>query len=46
MTADVDVLGQARPQGTLQSIDAALAADGFTLTGPDPDGYAYRYTRS
>ena len=45
VTADIDVLGQARPQGALESIDAVLAADGFELTGTDPDGYAYRYTR-
>ncbi len=30
VTADIDVLGQARPQGALESIDAVLAADGFT----------------
>lgn len=45
VTADIDLLGQARPQGALQSINAVLISDGFTLTGPDLDGYAYRYTR-
>jgi hypothetical protein len=44
-TRDIDVLGQARPQGTLQSIDAALRHDGFELTDPDLDGYGYRYDR-
>lgn len=45
VTADIDVLGQARPQGTLKSINSALLADGFELSGPDADGYANRYTR-
>jgi hypothetical protein len=44
-TQDIDVLGQGRPQGTLQSIDAALRDDGFELTDPDLDGYGYRYER-
>jgi hypothetical protein len=44
-TQDIDVLGQARPQGTLQSIDAALRSEGFELTDPDLDGYGYRYER-
>lgn len=46
VTADIDVLGQARPPGALQSIDEALLTDGFELIGPDPDGYAHRYIRN
>lgn len=45
LTGDIDVLGQARPQGVLSSIDAALRRDGFVLAGPDRDGYAFRYAR-
>jgi hypothetical protein len=45
-TQDIDVLGQARPQGTLRSIDAALRSDGFELTDPDLDGYGFRYERA
>lgn len=44
-TTDVDVLGQARPQGTLAAIDAALQREGFTDVSPDLDGYARRYER-
>jgi len=44
-TRDIDVLGQARPQGALSAIDKALRHDGFTLSDPDLDGYAYRYER-
>ena len=44
-THDIDVRCQARPQGTLQSIDAALRSDGFELTDPDLDGCGYRYER-
>jgi hypothetical protein len=44
-TRDIDVLGQARPQGALSSIDVALRGDGFELVGPDQDGYAHRYQR-
>jgi hypothetical protein len=44
-TGDIDVLGQARPQGSLRSIDAALRVSGFELVGPDLDGYGYRYER-
>lgn len=44
-TADVDVLGQARPQGPLRAIDKALRDEGFEAAGPDRDGYAHRYTR-
>jgi len=43
-TLDVDVLGQARPQGALQAIDAALTRAGFEAA-PDRDGYAHRYVR-
>lgn len=45
LTGDIDVLGQARPQGALSSIDAALRGGGFELVGPDLDGYAHRYER-
>ena len=45
LTGDIDVLGQARPQGALSSIDEALRSDGFALAGPDRDGYAFRYER-
>lgn len=44
-TTDVDVLGQARPQGPLRAIDLALRADGFEPESPDLDGYAFRYSR-
>lgn len=44
-TDDVDVLGQARPQGTLTAIDAALCQGGFRPVEPDLDGYAFRYER-
>jgi hypothetical protein len=44
-TADIDVLGQARPQGTLGAIHSALTNEGFEMVGPDLDGYAHRYTR-
>jgi hypothetical protein len=44
-TIDVDVLGQARPQGTLPAIDAALIRAGFEAMPPDLDGYAHRYVR-
>ena len=43
-TVDVDVLGQARPQGALRAIDAALTRAGFEAT-LDSDGYAHRYVR-
>jgi hypothetical protein len=45
-TGDIDVLGQARPQGALSSIDAALRGGGFELAGPDLEGYAHRYERN
>jgi hypothetical protein len=44
-TADIDVLGQARPQGTLGAIHKALEREGFEMVGPDLDGYAHRYER-
>jgi len=44
-TTDIDVLGQARPQGPLRAIDKALRADGFEPEPPDLDGYAFRYSR-
>ncbi len=44
-TVDIDILGQARPQGALSAIDAALRGEGFELLGPDLDGYAHRYRR-
>lgn len=44
-TGDIDILAQARPQGTLRSIDAALRGENFELVGPDLDGYAHRYER-
>jgi hypothetical protein len=44
-TADIDVLGQARPQGALRSIDETLRREGFEMVGPDLDGYAHRYER-
>lgn len=44
-TRDVDVLGQARPQGALTAIDEVLRAEGFEPTGPDLDGFAHRYQR-
>lgn len=45
VTHDIDLLGQARPQGTLMRIDGVLRDEGFVLEPPDPDGYAHRYTR-
>lgn len=45
-TIDIDILGQARPQGALAAIDDALAREGFELIGPDLDGYAHRYRRN
>jgi hypothetical protein len=44
-TRDIDILGQARPPGTLRSIDAALRDEGFEPLLPDLDGYAHRYER-
>jgi hypothetical protein len=44
-TADIDVLGQARPQGALRMIDESLRRDGFRMVGLDLDGYAHRYER-
>lgn len=44
-TRDIDVLGEARPQGTLDSIDATLRRAGFELIISDLDGYAHRYER-
>ncbi|HEX5852991.1 MAG TPA: hypothetical protein VFY36_07860 [Solirubrobacteraceae bacterium] len=44
-TTDIDVLGQARPQGALVAIDRALRRHGFTPDWPDDDGYAHRYVR-
>jgi hypothetical protein len=45
LTRDIDILGQARPEGALTAIDRALRAEGFEPTGPDPDGFAHRYER-
>lgn len=45
VTTDIDVLGEARPQGALMAISQALLADGFEAENPDPDGYVYRYLR-
>ncbi len=45
VTEDVDVLGQARPQGALSRIDRALHDQDFEVDMSDPDGYAWRYTR-
>jgi hypothetical protein len=45
-TMDVDVLGQARPQGALRAIDAALTGAGFQSAPPDADGFAHRYERA
>lgn len=44
-TADIDLLGQARPQGSLGAIHAALEGQGFEMVGPDLEGYAHRYKR-
>jgi hypothetical protein len=45
VTVDVDVLGQARPQGALSRIDQVLHDQAFEMDMSDPDGYAWRYTR-
>jgi hypothetical protein len=44
-TRDIDVLGQARPQGALKAIDEVLRAEGFEATEPDLEGFAHRYER-
>jgi hypothetical protein len=44
-TGDIDVLGQARPQGALTAIDGALRDEGFEPVLPDLDGYVHRYER-
>ena len=44
-TIDVDILGQARPQHTLDAIDRVLHREGFELIGLDLDGYGHRYER-
>lgn len=44
-TGDIDILGQARPQGTLSAIDAALRGEGFEPVPQNLDGYAHRYER-
>lgn len=44
-TGDIDILGQARPQGALSTIDAALRDNGFEPVLPDLDGHAHRYER-
>lgn len=44
-TRDIDILAQARPQGALGAIDAALLDVGFDAALPDLDGYAHRYER-
>jgi hypothetical protein len=44
-TRDIDVLGQARPQGALTAIDRALRERGFEPVLPDLDGYVHRYER-
>jgi hypothetical protein len=45
VTDDVDLLGQARPQGALSRIDEVLHDQDFEMEMSDPDGYAWRYTR-
>jgi hypothetical protein len=45
VTRDIDVLGQARPQGTLTAIDEILRVERFEPAGPDLDGVAHRYQR-
>jgi len=42
-TRDIDVLGQARPQGALPAITAALRAAGFRPEQADLDNCAFRY---
>lgn len=44
-TSDIDVLGQARPPGSLSAIHAALCREDFELLTPTFDGYAHRYER-
>ena len=46
VTVDIDVLGEARPPGSLQAIDRALIDAGFRAHPPDPDNYGFRYERS
>jgi hypothetical protein len=45
VTRDIDVLGQARPPGSLRAIDEFLRREGFEPTLPDLDGFAHRYER-
>lgn len=45
LTRDIDLLGQARPQGALTAIDRTLKTEGFDPLGPDVDGFAHRYAR-
>ncbi len=45
-TGDIDMLGQARPPGALDSIHAGLRDAGFDLIGLDLDGYAHRFERN
>jgi len=36
LTRDIDILGQARPQGTLAAIDRTLRDEGLEPAGPRP----------
>ena len=45
VTQDIDVLGQARPRGALDTIHEALGREGFRSGLPDVDGFAHRYER-
>ena len=45
VTKDIDLLGQARPPGTLRALDRGLREEKFELSGLDLDGYGYRYER-
>ena len=42
-TRDIDILGQARPPGTLTALHEKLGSLGFALVAPDLEGYAHRY---
>jgi hypothetical protein len=45
VTQDIDVLGQARPRGALDTIHEAVEREGFQAGLPDVDGFAHRYER-
>lgn len=45
VTTDIDLLGQARPEGALVALSDALRRLGFGLGEPDEAGYSHHFTR-